>query len=1697
MTLLILSRLLRNILTVFTLLFSVNIIICQDQPMLIFTGKVTDVSGKKLSGVVVEVKQDNKPFESKTTASNGKYDIIEAPFGHIYTLVFKKDGMVSKTLTLDTKKGYFEEDVEPRTFIEPSISLIKKDDDVDYSIIENQPVGKARIDPQSGKLDWDYAFSGQRKNEIDRYLKQIEQQARQKEAQFKKMLNEGNMAYNKEDYELAILKYEEALSIKEDETITKKIESARKNLLLKKSQKEQQDQYDALIQKGNDALSANNFDGATGFYTQAKDLLPGNQIAYDKLREVEQKKQDLADAELNAQFKAKIDQANAAFEKKEWDNAKKLFNEASAIKPNDRGPKDRIIEIDNLLAKMKSDEENYNKFISSGDQMLADKDFDNAILNYQKALGIKAQEVYPKEQIEKAKQEKQLAQEKAELDRQYDNIIKTADHQYKNLNYDNAKTTYNEALKLKADEQYPKDQIALIDKKIQEIAEENERKNQQKKQYEEEIVKADQFFKDQKWDEAIESYTKAEQIKPDESYPKQMIEDINLRKQHLASIENEKRLRYDESIKKADAAFNEQSWKLAKQYYNDALAVYETEKYPADQLVLIDAKIQEQEQEKLANEQKNQQFDALLLEGDQLLVEKKFKEARGKYQEAKSLFPDRSVVDQKLQHLNAVYDQFMAKQKQDSSYNALIAKADILFNEKKWIEAENTYHDALEIKPIESYPQDQIKLIENNLNNEQQQTIRSQYDALIKNADDKFTEKSYQEALDFYDQANEILPNEPYPLDRIREVKRILSDAEEKENNYNVLIIQADNQYESEAWEKALITYQAAKAIFDRDYPRNRIEEINSKLSELRDEESKNAQDRVTFDNLIKEGDRLFSDKKYQEAKDKFQEAQQLFEDEYYPKKKIFEIDAKLKELNANKETLDKYNEFITKADQLRDNKSWVEAKKAYGNAFNLIPEKEYPQEQINFINEQMKNETQQEFQAQYDKLIQAADDQFSTKNYSKAKELFTRAKNMNANDDYPSQKLVEIERLLVEMASNKLDEDRYKANKDKYDQLISKANGLRDAEKWEQSKDLYIQANKVLPSETFPQEQINFINQKMKESATDELNKQYNKIIDMADQFFQDEKYDKSLNLYRRAQSLKPDDKYPPEQIKKVEEAKMIAFNKEKRQQEFGLLIKEGKRAFGSRNYRLALNKFTESLKINKDAKFPIEKIKEINAILDKQKSTQKQKDDDLAVNKGDFRTLYGEEVTGKYSEDQIDALLLQGHIDDRDDLTSDAELQKDQQGNFSLVNRQQQSELTFLQNEQVQSILTKIDRSFDDSDDPRWKVIPQVDQYKDQSLFLSNESASFSLDKTYRTNENFSRLQNTNSNTNLLREEKIAQNHSSAVDYFDEKLILDMDLMQRSVSVTYDNSLSKEMIYNDIDVANIHRRNNQDLLLDAIDNFKVNSSIKYESNTRQFQNLTYNNYDTKESIISKYVESFSNSDDERTMKTLPSIVNYKDDYLTSTATNVNQGLDVTYTQYSGTQDMKTALNNFSLNADIPREENAFNVDHYMDKESQKLSVWGDKSKDMVYNVHMINEMIDDEQENLYSDKESLRNINVSELNTYNDRLMLEKSDQADYDKKGDYLNAQELDNLKAKTALANSDVNTQQLALEYPEGITEKMFQRKNSRGDVIEVTILRIVIRGNKGDEYKKIKSRWGVSYFKNGGITTEYVWDTETN
>ena len=115
----------------------------------------------------------------------------------------------------------------------------------------------------------------------------------------------------------------------------------------------------------------------------------------------------------------------------------------------------------------------------------------------------------------------------------------------------------------------------------------------------------------------------------------------------------------------------------------------------------------------------------------------------------------------------------------------------------------------------------------------------------------------------------------------------------------------------------------------------------------------------------------------------------------------------------------------------------------------------------------------------------------------------------------------------------------------------------------------------------------------------------------------------------------------------------------------------------------------FQQSLEIKQDAKYPIDKIEEINRILDASNKNSNNKNPDLANNKttisANTTLYYGEEVTGKYNEDQIDAILNQGRIDDVDNRGGSAENNKDLQGNFVLHNTQRQEQSTLFHNQQL----------------------------------------------------------------------------------------------------------------------------------------------------------------------------------------------------------------------------------------------------------------------------------------------------------------------------------------------------------------------------------------------------------------------------
>ena len=216
-------------------------------------------------------------------------------------------------------------------------------------------------------------------------------------------------------------------------------------------------------------------------------------------------------------------------------------------------------------------------------------------------------------------------------------------------------------------------------------------------------------------------------------------------------------------IKSADAAFKSESWKIAKEFYNDAITVDDSQKYPKDQLLLITEKINEKEKLEAESKQQLEIFNSLIKEGDISIKDDNYNIALTKYQQAQNLFPNDKTVKQKLNHLNNLIIEKSKSNSIDSNYNLLISKADESRDYEKFEEAISFYNSAIKIKPLESYPKNQIELIKNKVSDISKNKIQSQYNEIITKADELLSDLSYNEALKKYDEANEILPNESYP----------------------------------------------------------------------------------------------------------------------------------------------------------------------------------------------------------------------------------------------------------------------------------------------------------------------------------------------------------------------------------------------------------------------------------------------------------------------------------------------------------------------------------------------------------------------------------------------------------------------------------------------------------------------------------------------------------------------------------------------------------------------------------------------------------------------------------------------------------------------------------------------------------------------------------------------------------------------
>ena len=663
----------------------------------------------------------------------------------------------------------------------------------------------------------------------------------------------------------------------------------------------------------------------------------------------EQKANEMA---MEEAYNLAIANADRLFAEQAFPEAKAEYENALAVKPDEAYPQQKISEIGTLLAaalarqqeldaqytlmvenaareeKLESD---YNTAIIKGDSLLELNAYLPAKGAYQAALSLKPAELYPASKITDIDAILEEYARMQTLNQQYEEAITKADQFFTNHTWEQAKTTYQQAQKLKPEELYPAQQLVIIGEKLNEIA----WLRAQDQAYQEKIVAAEKFFTANAYDSARVTFTVAQTLKPTESLPGVRISQID---SILLAIVNQKALdeEYAALIASSDKLIAKKEYYTAKEGYNQALLLKPTESYPAAKVAEIEGILAENERI-VAFEAK---YSQAIINGDSLLSADLFTDARSEFEMASGLKPGELYPKTKLAEIDAALQDIARQQLLDKRYQEEVGTGDRLFADKSWDPAIAAYQSAQVLKPSEKYPGQKLRQIDS-IKQEiaRQLQIDKDYNSMITHADQLFSTRSFDSARVEYTQAGNLRPQKSYWQEQIAEIDRIQVEIKRVNDEYQAAITSADLFLAEKRFEDARDAFQNASLIKTTEsYPREKIKEINNILAEIQGR-------RQTFDKLVINGDQLFSVKEYFKARENFQQALDLFPDEEHSKEQLRLSNVKIDSIyRANKADYDK---AVGEGNGFFNTYEYDKAIDAFTRAVAFLPNEDYPRQMI------------------------------------------------------------------------------------------------------------------------------------------------------------------------------------------------------------------------------------------------------------------------------------------------------------------------------------------------------------------------------------------------------------------------------------------------------------------------------------------------------------------------------------------------------------------------------------------------------------------------------------------------------------------------------------------------------------------------------------------------------------------------------
>jgi len=900
----------------------------QDKDYLTLSGLIEE-GNEPLADAVIRVFVNGQPVETKKSDGSGNFE-VKMDLGQQYIIEFSKQGYVAKKVEVNSAVPQGQGGTWK---VEFSIGLFQDYPGLDVSALQD-PV--TRIHYKTGERGFGYDERYTRKM-MSRINDILAQRRRLVEEAYQQIIDKADRLFEGEDYRQSIEVYQQALDKRPDERYPeKRIEKARE---LMQQMQRKQELYEEAIRRGDQFFHDKDFDNSRQAYRQALEHQPSRGYPKQQISKIDRlvKENRQRAQERQAQYEQLVKEADRLFDEDQLAKARDKYKQALNVKPGQEHPERQLERIAEMIRERQQRKQRYENLILQGDRAFAANSYDQARDSYKEAAAMEMGDPYPRDQLRKIDSILNAQQQKRKRYQQY---IEQGDQAFNDESWSQAKEAYTQALAIWPGESYPSDQIRKIDQILS-------RRRMKQQKYEAAVKEADRYFEAEKYIMARDAYQQALEIKPGQSYPDRQMDKIE---EILARRKAQDR-RYEALIQSADEAFNKQQYEASREDYRQALKIKPQREYPKQQLDLIRQRLAKAEQK----EQARKNYQDKIRQADQAFNNETYPKAKDLYEQAVQMRPHEEYPQDQIARIDEIRSRQMKararKKASEEAYRQTIEQADALFSKEAYEDARTLYEKALDIKPNQEHPQQRIARIDEILS--QRRSRNNNFKAAVEKGDRLFDEQQYQQAVSAYQKALEIKSGAPYPTSQIQKIRNLLANRQTRkerqqalEQKYSELISKADGRFNQEEYQVARKTYsQAAQIKPEEPYPPRKIQEIDSIFDRRREARQQ------AYRQAVNKADALFEEKKYDGAVDQYSKAQEIKPEEEYPPRQISRINNLLAQMKRDKrkqERLDSlYASTIDRADAYFGRHNYYNAKAYYEKALKFKPEEAYPQRKI------------------------------------------------------------------------------------------------------------------------------------------------------------------------------------------------------------------------------------------------------------------------------------------------------------------------------------------------------------------------------------------------------------------------------------------------------------------------------------------------------------------------------------------------------------------------------------------------------------------------------------------------------------------------------------------------------------------------------------------------------------------------------